>query len=281
MDVSLTGFLNDDGGLADHRSVQDIVWPKASSGTITLTIYSALTGLPVDLTGTNVVLAVRRLATDQAPLISRQASIPRPLTGQCTFALVQADTHSLQIAPHRYDVQFTDLLTNRWQVVPASAFVVAESIALPAEPVTVPAAQVPLGLGPSGLQGRSTSGVSSSELTFTGVETVPTEWNWVIAKAALTTPTSVLARLAAIASKVGGNGRINLRTGGTIATADGTVRATTLVTSDTPAQYSVAGAPFDISADDVGNGILVKIGVLPIVGTDSVIVTNPSFVLES
>lgn len=71
--------------------------------------------------------------------------------------------------------------------------------------------------------------------------------------------TSVTPFLSAIAQRTSGTATIRIRVGGTINTADGTVRSTITVTAATPTQFKNVGASFDMNASDIGAGALVKV----------------------
>lgn len=136
------------------QQAQEIDIPAGSSAQLNFAVSNAA-GAAVDLSNaTQVLLTVKlKASTSTTPLISRQATIPSPISGVGYFPLAIADTLSLR-GLYAYEVTITWADGSRNQVVPLSAWMVLTALSTPAQPVTVPAVQTPLAIGPPGLKWR-------------------------------------------------------------------------------------------------------------------------------
>ncbi len=197
---------------------QDIVWPEAEDGELRV-LASRQDGTPLDLTGGSLLLSVRRRPGDEVSLFSRQATVVDEEQGAASFPIVAADTLDKPLATYRYDVVYVDPEGGRHQVIPVSAFRLEAVVVRPADPVSVPAEQVPLALGPSWLSLGYTPTVQTDGTTAEQVlyETV---WNFDDGAGGLA---DLFVRLGLIAHVTAGTATVRVRAGGTPGAADGTV----------------------------------------------------------
>lgn len=103
--------------------------PRGSNKVIALVVVDQ-DGNPVDLTGSTVTLTVRT-ALGTAVALSKTATFSDPVTGRAEVNLVPADTVDLTAGSYTYDVWvvFPTLPSaTKYQIVPPSAFVVAQPV---------------------------------------------------------------------------------------------------------------------------------------------------------
>jgi hypothetical protein len=111
---------------------QTIHWPSGEDGTVKLAVVDP-TGAVVNVAGGSFKLGLRHRFSDTAPVLSRAGTITDAPNGKVSFALAAADTSALDVDTYRYDVWYTDSGGKRWQVVPASDFVIGEIELKPSE----------------------------------------------------------------------------------------------------------------------------------------------------
>lgn len=211
MIASLTGYVLN-AATADPRKAQRISIPAGETATLNISIKKASDGTAYDITGGQLLLTV----VQKGVILSRQATFDSATAGTAHFPLVVADTLQYK-GEATYDVWFTDASGNRYQVIPASSFVIGDCRGQPAQPVTVPAIQQPLAQGPSGASGSVQGGQLTAAATIT-----PTNGQHHITGATTITTISVVnltassnPRLTLIADA----GSITFSTGGNIAAA--------------------------------------------------------------
>lgn len=141
-----------------------VVVPIGSTVLWTLSLEDPFTRLPIDLTGSNVIMSVSSLDVrnqpTQPPLISRQATILSPATaGRCTVPWATGDTviNNVPVAPGQYaiDVWLTDGSGNRLELFLTGTIELLAVSTLPGNPITPLPAQLPLAQGPIGPTGAT------------------------------------------------------------------------------------------------------------------------------
>lgn len=222
--LELTGVLRDGSEPAGTAQplvpfVQDVSWPRAEDGTVEITVKKE-DGTAANLSGCAIILGVRRHSNDAAALISRQADIPAPASGLANVAIVKADTIDLHDeTKYHFSVELTDASGKRWQLIPWSGFTIEPIASYPTDPITVPAAATPLGLGPSWGQWKqelpAESDGSASELLID-------EFAWNFDTIAGGLP-NLFLELNFLGMVSAGTGIVRVRCGGTADQPDGTV----------------------------------------------------------
>lgn len=143
---SLAGVVVDASVSSDPRSIQPLSTPAGETGQFNIAVIHC-NGTIFDLTGCQLTLTVEHKDTATV-FISRQATLLNAVAGTAYFPFVVADTVGTN-GVYDYDVWLTDASGNRYQVIPVSPFNVLRARGLPNQPVTVPATQAPLALGPN------------------------------------------------------------------------------------------------------------------------------------
>lgn len=129
--VLQTGAAPTDGSEPLAPETQPLAWPAGQSGSIALAVVDPL-GAPVNITGATLKLAVKRLATDAAPVLEVTGSVTSGAGGLASFPFVTANTSALAVEIYRYDV-WISLSGARSQVVPASNFSIRAAELPPAD----------------------------------------------------------------------------------------------------------------------------------------------------
>jgi hypothetical protein len=112
---------------------QDLLVPRGEALTVRLTVYKQDHAVK-DLTGCTLKLGLRQFRDEEAPRLTREATLTTPISGQAEVELLPADTFFLsEFAQYFFDIQLTDPAGDRFQVVPSSVLTVAPIVNWPTD----------------------------------------------------------------------------------------------------------------------------------------------------
>lgn len=144
---NITGVLAD-GYTITSPQIQPIDWTIADNGQIIIHCETS-DGYNLNLGGGFLVLTIRAAnatSSAQAPVVSRQATLTSPGTGDGYFPIGTADTVLFsQYNTYSYDVKFTDAQGNITELVPVSAWIANPTNFQVGQQVTPGPGQTPIG----------------------------------------------------------------------------------------------------------------------------------------
>lgn len=128
----LTGVVRDKAGAAAfgvNYKIQPLAIPRGDTCDVDVTVYDE-NGTKVNLTGASLSLVVRAVVDnpDNAPLLTKAATLVDAPNGLARFSFATADLASLAMETNEYSVRLTSG-ANSTTIIPVSAFTVDRAAA--------------------------------------------------------------------------------------------------------------------------------------------------------